>query len=117
MPRRHRSTLQMTDHRQELFQAPGQIAPDNLHMIEIELHADIWLSDFCNHVGRVLDVIEKIIRPVARVNRLDQQRDVFCCRKVGRARKVVDEYAIGRRTRSEERRVGKEWRTRWTEVT
>ena len=41
------------------------------------------------------DMIEKIIRPVARVDRLDQQCDVFGCRKVGRACKIIDEYAIG----------------------
>src|SRR5262245_28921342 len=88
----------MTDHWQELFQAPGQISPHNLHMIEIELHPDIWLSDFCDHISRVLDVIEKIIRPIARVDRFDQQRDVFGCRKVSRARQIVDEYAISRGT-------------------
>src|SRR4029079_13593819 len=65
MPRRHRGALQMTDHRQELFHAADQIAAHNLHVVKVELHPDIRLADLCYHIGRVFDVIKKIIWPIA----------------------------------------------------
>src|ERR1035441_9090333 len=40
----NRGALQMADHRQVLLQAMEQIAADNLHMVEIELHAQVRLA-------------------------------------------------------------------------
>ena len=66
-------------------------------MIEIELHADVRLADLGDDVGGVLDAVEEIIRPVARIDRLDQQRDVLCGGEIGGAFEIVDEHALGRR--------------------
>ena len=46
-------------------------------MIEIELDAHIRPSDLANDSGGMLGPGEKIVRPVARIDRLDQQRDVL----------------------------------------
>src|SRR5215472_334253 len=40
---------------------------------------------------------EEIVRPVARIDRLDQQRDVFLLRGVGDAREIPDEGRLRRR--------------------
>ena len=62
-----------------------QVAADDLHMIEIELDSHVRHPGLGDDVGGVLDVIEKIARPVARVDRLDQQRDVLGGGEIGGA--------------------------------
>ena len=52
-------------------------------MIEIELDADVLALRLGDEVGGVLDPVEEIARPVARIDRLDQQRDVLLRREVG----------------------------------
>ncbi len=56
----------MPDHRQIFLQPVDQIAADDLHMIEIELHAQVGLADLGDDIGGMLDLVEKIIRQVAR---------------------------------------------------
>src|SRR5437660_24959 len=75
-PGRNGGDLHVTDERKILFEAFDQIAADDLGMIEVELNAHIWPLNFGNDVGRLLDPAEEIIRPIARVERLDQERDV-----------------------------------------
>ncbi len=74
-----------------------QIAADDLHVIEIELHLDVRLARLGDDVGGVLDVVEEIIRPVARVDRLDQQRDVLGRGEIGGALEIVEKHAVGGR--------------------
>ena len=53
------------------------------------------LAGLGDDVGGVLDPIEKIIRPVARIDRLDQQRDIFGRRDIGSTHEVADIDALG----------------------
>src|SRR5262249_49421680 len=88
MTRRHCRTLQMADDWQEFFETMDQVAADNLHVIKIELHADIRLADLCNYVRRVLDMVEKVVWPVPTVNRFNEQSDVPCRCAICRAGKI-----------------------------
>src|SRR5262249_24511224 len=72
-----------------------QIATNNLRVIEIELHADICLSDLCNHICRMLGMVEKVVWPIATVNRLDKQCNVPCRRKIRRVSKIFKEHTVG----------------------
>ena len=66
-------------------------------MIEIELDAHIGRADFADDIGGVLDAAQEIIRPVALIDRLDQERDVGLG-GVGRgALEVFDENGFRRR--------------------
>ena len=87
----------MADHRQILLEPVQQVAADDLHVIKIELHAQVRLADLGDDVGGVLGAIEEIARPVARIDRLDQQFDVFCRGEIGGARKVGGKDAVGGR--------------------
>ena len=80
-----------------LLEPPDQIAADDLHMIEIELDAHIRPADLGDDVGGMLGPVEEIVRPVARIDRLDQQRDVLLGREVGGAREIRDEGRLGGR--------------------
>src|SRR5664279_2504929 len=62
--RGHGRALQMADHRQMLLQAVEEVAAHDLHMIKIELDAQVRPADFGDDVGGVLDAVEEIIRPV-----------------------------------------------------
>src|SRR5262245_30282735 len=97
MTRRHCRTLQVANYRKEFLETTDQVAADNLHVIEIELHADIWLAGLCDNICRVFHMIEKIIWPVATVYRLDEQTDVPRRRTVGGDGKVFNKYPVGRR--------------------
>ena len=57
------------------FEAADEIAAEDLHVVEIELDAQIRRADLADDVGGMLDAIEEIAWPVARIERLDQQRD------------------------------------------
>src|SRR4030095_5241365 len=98
LTRWHSRHCKMANHRKDCLETMDQVSADNLHMIEIELHADICFADLCDNVCRVLHMIEKIIRPVATVNRLDEQRYVPRRRTVGGYAKVFNKYPVGRRT-------------------
>src|SRR5258708_39524594 len=43
--RRHRGDLDMADQGTEFFEAPDQVAADNLHVIKIELDAQVGRAD------------------------------------------------------------------------
>ena len=76
---------------QIFLEALEQIAADDLHVIEIELDAHVRRADLADDVGGVLDAAEKIVRPVARIDRLDQQRDIRLGGFRGGARDILDE--------------------------
>src|SRR5579864_2989902 len=93
---RHRGDLHVADDGEEFFEALEQIAAHDLHVIEIELDAHIGRADLGDDVGGVLDPAQEIIRPVALIDRLDQQRDVGLG-GVGRgALEVFDENGLRR---------------------
>ena len=94
---RHRRDLGMPDDRQIFLEAPDQIAADDLDVVEIELHAHVRRADLADEVGGVFDVAEEITRPVARIDRLDQERDVRLGRRRRGARQVGDENLLRRR--------------------
>ena len=87
----------MPDQRQMLFEPADQVAAHDLRVIEIELDADIRLADLRDDVGGMFGAVEEIIRPVAVVDRLDQQRDVFRRGQICGPLEIVDEDALGRR--------------------
>ena len=64
-------------------------------MIEVELNAHVGRTNFANNISGVLDTVEKIIRPVARVDRLDQERDVRLRGVLCSAREIFDEGGLG----------------------
>src|SRR6185295_15625386 len=98
VPGWHRCALQVSNQGKESLEAVDQIAADDLYVIEIELHADIGLRGFFNDGSSVLDVIEKIVRSVPTVDRLDQQLDFLCGSKIGGVHQIVEKDAIGGRT-------------------
>ena len=55
-------------------------------VVKIELDFHVRLADLGDDVGGLLDAGEKIVRPVARIDRLDQARDVVAPRQIRRAR-------------------------------
>src|SRR5262249_62138288 len=97
VPRWHRGALQMSDQGKKFLQPVDQIAAYDLHMVEIELHADVRFRGFFDNSGRMFDVIEKIVRSVPAVDRLDQQFDFFLGGDVGRLDEIVEIDAVRRR--------------------
>ena len=95
MPGRDRGDLHMADDRKVLLEPAYEIAADDLRVIEIELHAQVFPLDLGDDVGRVLGAGEEIVRPVARIERLDQERDVLLRRSVRRAREIPDQRGFG----------------------
>ncbi len=87
----------MADERQMLLESPDEIAADDLGVIEVELDAHVRPLHLGDDVGRLLDAGEEIVRPVARIDRLDQQRDVLLPRRIGRAHEIPDEGHLRRR--------------------
>ena len=75
----------MADDGHEFLQPADDVAADDLHVIEIELHADVRLAGLGDDVGGVLDAVEEIIRPVDGVDRLDQQVDILGGGEIGGA--------------------------------
>lgn len=98
VPTRHRGALQVADERQVLLEAVQQIAADDLHVIEIELDLHVRLAELGDNVGGVLDAVEIIIRPVARVDRLDLYVDALGTGEISRHPQIVDKDALRRRT-------------------
>jgi hypothetical protein len=82
---RHGGDLRVTDHGKEFSETLDKIAADDLDMIKIELDAQVRRADLTDDVGGMLDVPEKIVRPVARIDRLDQHGDA----RLGRLRRGV----------------------------
>src|SRR5215831_5636327 len=95
--RGHGGDLHVADHRQEFLQPREQVARDDLHVVEVELHAQVRPADLGDQVGGLLHMADEIVGPVARIERLDQQHDVPLRREIGSARIVRDEDALGRR--------------------
>src|ERR1700685_1865757 len=94
---RHRGDLHVADDGEELFEALEQIAADDLHVIKIELDAHIGRADLGDDIGGMLDAAQEIARPVARIDRLDQQRDVGLGRVGCGALEIFDENGLRRR--------------------
>src|SRR5579871_34485 len=95
--RRHRGDLHVADKREMRFQAPDQIAADDLGVIEIELNAQVRRTDLFDDFGGVLETSKKITRPVAGIDRLDQKRDAGWRRLRGRAFQIFQKHGFGRR--------------------
>src|ERR1700730_17449809 len=95
MARRHGRDLHMTYIGKVFFESPDEIAPDNLGMIEIELDAQIWTADLGDDVRRLFDAGEEVIRPIARIDGLDQARDVALARCIRRRHEIADEGPLG----------------------
>src|SRR5262245_29185037 len=98
MPRRHRRTLQMSDHGVEFFETADQIAANDLNVIKIELHADVRPAGLCDHIGRMLVMIEKIVWAIAAVDRLDEQCNASRGGEIRRPSKILYEYPVSGRT-------------------
>lgn len=95
LPRRHGRHLNMSDERQVLLKTPDEIACNNLRVVKVELNADVWPVQLGDDAGRVLGTGEEIVRPVARIERFDQQRDVFRGGSIRRAREIVEHRHFG----------------------
>ena len=72
VPLGHGGDLHVADQRQVGLETADEIAGHDLHMIEIELDAQVRRADLAHDVGGMLDAAEEIVGPVARVERLDQ---------------------------------------------
>src|ERR1700704_4808078 len=70
--RRHGRDLHVPGQRQEFLETLQEVAADDLDVIEIELDAHIRPVDLGDQIRRLLDPRDEIIRPVARIERLDQ---------------------------------------------
>src|SRR5262245_36349511 len=97
MPRGDRGDLHVPDQGEMFFEAPDQIAAHDLRMKKIELNAHVWPLHLGNNIGSVFHAGTKVVRPIARVDRLDQQSDLIHKRYVGRACKIADEGELRRR--------------------
>jgi hypothetical protein len=84
----------MADQGAEFFETSDQVAADDLHVIKIELDAQVGRADLADYVGGVLDMLEKIIGPVARIDRFDQYDDAGLGGRGGGTRQTVS--AAGR---------------------
>src|SRR5262249_962369 len=71
-----------------------EIPATDLVMVEIELDAQVRPVRFAQDVGRLLQRSEEIPRPVAPVDRLDQQGDAPIGRAIGAARKIANKGAL-----------------------
>ena len=98
VPRRHCRDLHMPDHGHVLFEALDQIAADDLGMIEVELDAHVRPLHLGDDIGRVLGAGEKIVGPVARIDRLDQHGHVLLARRIGRPGEIADKSRLRRWT-------------------
>src|SRR5712691_4257382 len=95
--RGHRGDLHVRDMGQMLLEPSDQVAADDLGVIEVELDAQVRVFYLRDDVGRLLGAGEEIVRAVARVDRLDQQRDVRRRGPLGRLREIADEGPLRRR--------------------
>jgi hypothetical protein len=84
----------MTDDGQEFFKTIDQVSTHDLNVIEIELHADVLLPDLANNVRRVFDMIQEIIRPIATVDRLNQQCNFLGGGQIGCTGQIVDKDTV-----------------------
>src|SRR5215211_1725184 len=98
VPRRGRGNLHVANERKVLFEAVDEIAADNLRVIKIELDAQVRPLHLGNDCGGVLGAGEEIIRAVARIDRLDQERDVLLRGRIGRGRQVSEQRRLRGRT-------------------
>ena len=87
-PRRGAGELHVPDQREMRLHALEHVTLHHLHMIEVVHDLQVRLADLGDDVGDVLDVRDEIAGPVALVERLQHQEDVFCRRLVAGAREV-----------------------------
>ena len=93
-PRRHRGDLDVADDRMMPFEPPCQVAQLDLHMIEIKLHAHIVTADRRYEGGGLIGIMHEIVRAIAPIDRLDQQRDAGACGAFGGAGKIGNEGGL-----------------------
>src|SRR5262249_33168709 len=105
-PRGYGRDLHVPDQREEFLETGEHVAADDLHVIEVELDLHVRPPDLGDEIGRLLDPADEIVGPVARVERLDQQRDVLLRREIGRGRVVRHEHPLGRRPQLGRDRAG-----------
>ena len=86
----------MADRGKMALEARGEIAGLDLHVIEIELHPHIRPRDLLDDRRRLLRQMQQIFRPVAPVERLDQEADAVLGGEIGGAGEIGDERAFGR---------------------
>jgi hypothetical protein len=99
--------LHVTDERQVRFEAADEVTADDLHVIEVELNAHVRRADPLDDVGSVLDAAEEIIRAVAWIERLYQQRNADACRLARRANEIPNENSFRGRPLSGRYTAGK----------
>ena len=84
--------LDMTDTRQILLQNTRQLTFHSLGMVNVVLQISIrmrHLVENAEHLGRR---IQEKPRHVARIERLDQQTDIFCRQRLGGKTQVLDHH-------------------------
>ena len=94
--RRRTGELHVPDQRQMRFHALEHVTLHHLHVVEVVHDLQVRLADLGDHVGDVLDARDEIVRPVALVERLQHQEDVFRGGRVGGALQVRDQHGLGR---------------------
>src|SRR6185437_1154238 len=82
--------LQVRDVLQILAYRRREIALHDLPVIDVVLHPEIWRSDAFYDVGRLRRRVEKVRWNVARVDRLDQQRQAFVGERLRCKAQVVE---------------------------
>src|SRR5215475_7295902 len=97
VPRGHRRYLHMADMCKGSLESVAQIAAYNLGVVEIELNTHVGPPNFANNGGGMLGPGEKIIRPVAWIDRLNQERNGLFSRQVSRSLQVGNEDPLRRR--------------------
>src|SRR5918993_365773 len=98
MPGWYGSDLHVSHYRQMLFKARDQVSAHDLCVIKIELDADIRSPDLGDNVGRLLRTCKEVIRPVTRIDRLDQQHNVLLHSRISRAGEIGDQGGLGCRS-------------------
>src|SRR4029077_15328389 len=84
----------MSDDGQEFSETIDQVSTHDLNVIEIELYADVFLPDLADNVGRVFDMIQEIIRPIATVDRLNQQCNFLGGGQIGCTGQIIDKDTV-----------------------
>ena len=90
MAMRHAGDLHVTDAGQELADAAGQVALDNLAVIQIHLDLEVGRTHLGHDRMRISLRVQEIARNVAGVDRLDQQGDAGACAPSGGLAQVGD---------------------------
>src|SRR5262249_60312855 len=96
VPRGPRCHRHMADMWKGSLEPVAQIAAYNLGVVEIELNTHVGPPNFANYGGGMLGPRKKIIRPVARIDRLNQERNGPFSRQVRCSLQVGNEDPLRR---------------------